>query len=142
MGHKNQFPSQLNWQSTSPVVGFLPTNSYTSNMGSVPSGNANGPMTGTSTIYSQIVDMSRMDNVGAEINFSGTASGTISVLGSNSGANFYALTFSPPLGQPTGSSGGYLIDLNQFPFKYFLLQYTNSSGSGTLTAYIQSKDLN
>jgi hypothetical protein len=132
----------MSWQSTSPVTGFLPLNSEGVRMGSHPSGVLNGAMASTNTIYTQIVDISRGDNVGVEINYSGTATGTIQVMCSNSGANFYALTFSPVLTQPAGASGGYLINLQQLPFKYFFLQYTNASGSGTLTAYTQIKDLN
>ncbi len=83
-----------------------------------------------------------MDNVGLEVNWTGTPTGTLSVMASNSGANFYALTFTPALAQPTGSSGGYVIDLSGYPFKYLMLQYTNASGSGNLTIYGQNKDLN
>lgn len=142
MGHKNQFPSPLNWQSNNPSLTFLPTNNNTVDKGSVPSGVLNGAMAGTNVIYSQIIDMSRMDNIGAEVNFSGTAIGTLEIMVSNSGANFYALTFNPALAQPSGSSGGYAIDLNQLPFKYIMFRYTNASGTGTLTIYLQSKDLN
>lgn len=139
MSGKNQYPTTFNWQSISPVIGFLPN---PNNPGSIPSGTVSGTMSGTNTIYSNIIDLSRMDNVGLEVNWTGTPVGTFSVLGSNSGANFYALTFDPALGQPNGSAGGYLIDLTQYPFKYILLEYVNSSGSGNLTVYAQNKDLN
>lgn len=139
MSGKNQYPNTFNWQSTSPITGFLPNHSQS---GSIPSGVVSGTMTSTSTIYSQIMDISKMDNSGLEVTWTGTPTGTLSVLVSNSGANFYTLTFSPALAQPAGSSGGYVINLNQVPFKYLLLQYTNASGSGTLTVYGQNKDLN
>ena len=83
-----------------------------------------------------------MDNLGIEVTWTGTPTGTISVLCSDSGINFYALTFNPALMQPSGGAGGYLINLNQLPFKYILLQYVNSSGTGVLTSYCQNKDLN
>ena len=86
-----------------------------------------------------------MDNIGLEFNYnvgSGTATGTFQVMASNSGVNFYPLTFSPVLTQPAGSPGGYVIDLTQYPFRYLMFQYTNSSGSGVLTGYLQQKDLN
>lgn len=83
-----------------------------------------------------------MDNIGLEVTWSGTPTGTISVMVSNSGINFYTLTFNPILAQPAGSASGYAIDLNQLPFKYMLIEYVNSSGSGTLNIYGQSKDLN
>lgn len=99
-------------------------------------------MASTNTIYSQIIDISKMDNIGLEVTWTGTPTGTFSVMVSNSAINFYALTFVPALAQPSGSAGGYAVDLNQVPFKYIMLQYVNASGSGTLTVYGQNKDLN
>jgi hypothetical protein len=83
-----------------------------------------------------------MDNTGLEVTWTGTPTGTLSVMVSCSGINFYALTFNPVLTQPSGSAGGYAINLNQLPFKWLMLQYVNSSGSGVLTVYGQNKDLN
>lgn len=139
MSGKNQFPQIFNWQSASPVTTFLPTPYQT---GSPPSGTISGAMASTNAIYSQITDLSKMDNVGLEVTWVGTPTGTFEVYGSNSGISFYPLTFSPALGQPAGSAGGYLVDLNQYPFKYLMLKYTNASGSGTLTVYGQNRDLN
>ena len=133
MGVKKRNTFQLNWQSSSPAP-FTPNNP--------PSGVVSGSMSGTNTIYSNIQDISMTDNQGLEINYSGTAVGTIQVLCSESGVNFYPLTFTPALAQPSGTSGGYLIDLNQVPWRYIMLEYTNASGSGTLSAWIGSKDLN
>jgi hypothetical protein len=99
-------------------------------------------MSGTNTIYSQIIDISRIDNEGLEVTWTGTPTGTFSIMVSNSGINFYALTFNPALAQPAGAGGGYAVNLTQLPFKYVMLQYTNSSGSGVLTVYGQHKDLN
>ncbi len=156
MSGKNQYPITLgpssvpgaspapgiSWQSTNPATGFLPLNNNTVERGSVPSGILIGAMASTNTIYSQILDISKMDNCGLEVTWTGTPTGTFSVMVSNSGINFYALTFNPALTQPSGSAGGYAIDLNQLPFKYMNLQYVNSSGSGSLTVYAQMKDLN
>lgn len=139
MSGKNQYPVVFNWSSTNPVTTFLPA---PASGNSIPSGVVNGTMSGTTTIYSQIMDISRMDNVGLEFTWTGTPNGTFQVMVSNSGKNFYALTFNPILTQPAGSAGGYAIDLNQVPFKYIMLQYANSSGSGTMTVYGEQKDLN
>lgn len=140
MATKNQYPNVYNWQTTSPVTGFLPLPANQS--GSKPSGVLTGTMSGTNVIYSNIIDLSRMDNIGLEVTWTGTPTGTFQVMVSNSGISFYALTFSPVLGQPSGSAGGYAVDLNQLPFKYLMLQYTNTSGSGVLTVYGQNKDVN
>lgn len=83
-----------------------------------------------------------MDNMGIELTWTGTPVGTFQVMVSCSGINFYALTFNPVLTQPSGAPGGYAIDLNQIPFKYVMLQYTNTSGAGSMTAYGQQKDIN
>jgi len=96
-------------------------------------------MSGTNTIYSNILGVRQTDNQGIEITWTGTPTGTIQILVSNSGINFYPLTFSPALGQPSGIAGGYFISLNAIPCQYVMFQYTNSSGSGTITAYSQCK---
>lgn len=141
MSGKNQYPFQFNFQSTDPATGFLPTNSLYSG-GSNPSGVLVGVMTSTNTIYSNIINISRIDNSGLEVTWTGTPTGTITIMCSNSGIKFYDLTFSPLLGQPAGSAGGYLIDLKQIPFTYMYFKYVNASGSGTITVYGQNKDLN
>jgi len=99
-------------------------------------------MASTNTIYSQILDISTIDNFGLEVTWTGTPTGTFQVMVSNSGINFYALTFNPALGQPGGSGGGYAVDLNNLPFKYIMLQYANASGTGVLSVYGQQKDVN
>lgn len=138
--NKNQ--PGFSWQSANPATGFLPLNINSQSQGSPPSGVLNGVMSSTNTIYTQIVDVSRMDNMGLEVTWTGTPVGTFQVMVSNSGINFYALTFDPVLAQPAGSASGYAIDLNQLPFRYVMLQYTNTSGSGILTVFGQVKDLN
>jgi hypothetical protein len=130
----------LSWQTTNPQIGFLPLTEFKQGQGSFPSGLLNGVMSGTNTIYTQIVDVSRVDNLGLEIFWTGTPTGTISYWASDSGINFF--TVSLTTSQPSGSAGGFGVNLNQWPYKYLQLQYTNSSGSGIINAYMQIKDLN
>ena len=133
MGDKKRNTFQFNWSATANIP-------YSPN---VPrSGVTTGAMASTNTIYSNVVDISNTDNQGLEITWTGTPTGTISVMCSESGVNFYALTFDPAITQPAGSAGGYLIDLNQVPWRYVMIQYTNASGTGSLFSYIGSKDLN
>ena len=141
MSGKNQFPFVFEWFSVNPITLFQPQRA---NQSAYPltGGTATGAMASTNTIYSQILDVSKIDNSGLEITWTGTPTGTLSILVSNSGVNFYALTFNPALTQPGGSGGGYAVNLNQLPFKYMLLQYTNGSGTGVLSVYGQNKDLN
>ena len=139
MSKKSQFPLTFNWQSTNPITGFLPP-SANQGGGTKPSGTVSGTMSSTNTIYSQIIDISLYDNVGLEVTWTGTPTGTFNVYVSNSGINFYYLTIGQT--QPAGAAGGYFINIQQLAAKYFLLEYTNSSGSGSLTVYGQIKDLN
>ena len=101
-----------------------------------------GVMTGTTTIYTNIIGIRQTDNQGIELTWTGTPTGTIQVMVSNSGINFYALTFDPSLAQPAGSASGYVISLTGIPFQYLFVQYTNASGTGTITAYSQCKAQN
>ena len=143
MSGKNQFISSLYWFSTNPASTFLPLNNNTQGQGSVTAGGAvNGTMSSTNTIYTNILDVSRMDNGGLEVAWTGTPTGTITYWASNSGisTNFFQITLTT--NQPAGSAGAFGINLNQYPYKYLQLQYTNSSGSGTIAVYGQYKDLN
>lgn len=133
MGVKKRLSFQFNWQSTNPA----PYNPNTPLTGAL-----TGTMSGTNVIYSNIQDVSNTDNQGLEVQWSGTPTGTIEVLGSESGIFFFPLTFDPALAQPGGSAGGYGVDLNQFPWRYLAIRYTNVSGSGSLTVWVGSKDLN
>ncbi len=142
MSGKNQFPFQFNWQSPNPQTGFVPSNGKF-NGGSLPSGTLTGAMASTNVIYTNILDISRMDNSGIEVVWTGTPTGTLLVVASISGLNWFSLTFNPALAQPAGSANtGYGININQYPFKFLMLQYTNASSTGTLSAWTQLKDLN
>jgi len=138
---KAQFPSTFNWQTTSPITGFLPGPGPNQDVaGNSPkSGLITGVASSTNTIYTNILGLRQSDNQGIEITWTGTMTGTLSVMVSNSGINFYALTYNPALAQPAGTPGGYVIANIGIPFQYCFLQYTNSSGSGTITAYNQCK---
>ena len=83
-----------------------------------------------------------MDGISLEITYTGTPTGTISVLASDSGINFYPLTFSPVLTQPAGSAGGYTVQLDPYDYQYLMVKYVNASGDGTLTIYGQAKAKN
>lgn len=140
MSGKNQYPIVVYWQSTNPQTGFLPAN--------IPGGSTpvtpltpGGVMTGTNTIYSQIFEVGKIDNIGFDVAWSGTPVGVLSVLTSSGGTNWPTLTFSSPP-QPAGSAGVLGISLNQLPFKYYMFQYVNTSGTGVLTISGQNKDLN
>jgi hypothetical protein len=133
---KSQFPNTFNWQTTSPVVGFLPNSSTSGN--SIPSGVTSGAMSGTNTIYTNIIGLRQSDNNGVQVDWTGTPTGSITYWVSTNGSTFHALTNSS-LPNPSGSAAGYCYALQNLPFQYIFIQYTNSSGSGTITASSQNK---
>lgn len=115
----------------------------------------NSAMSGTNTIYSKVLNVTNLDNLGLEIVWTGTPTGTISVLAANANLgephgyspsnpipSQNALTFNPVLLQPTGGPGGYVIDLQGYPFYWLQIMYTNSSGTGVLKVYPSGKDVN
>lgn len=101
-----------------------------------------GSMTGTSTITSSTQTILTYDNIGLQFEWTGTPTGTFSINCSIDDVTFIPLSFSPPLTSPSGSSGNFLVSLNQVPYPYIQVTYTNSSGSGTLDVFISQKDLN
>lgn len=140
---KSQFPSTFNWQTTSPEIGFLPAPGPNQDVaGNSPkSGIVAGTMTGTTTIYTNILGIAQVDNQGIEVNWTGTPTGILTVMCSNSGiaGNFQSLTLNPGISQPAGAAGGTLIALTAIPFRYMYLSYTNATGTGSITAYSQCK---
>lgn len=140
MGSKNQGVITFNWQSTNPITGFLPLKANQS--GTPPSGTLAGAMASTNVIYSQIVELSRMDVLGLDVSWTGTPTGTLEVLVSVLGSTFTPLTFTPALDQPAGSASSIYINIKSMGFKYAFLRYTNASGSGSLTVGGQQKDWN
>lgn len=91
------------------------------------------------TVSSSVITNTYQDNIGIQATWTGTPTGTIEVDGSNDGTNFYALTFNPAISQPAGVAGGFLININQYPFAYLKVLYTKTSGTGTLDAYLVAK---
>ena len=83
-----------------------------------------------------------MDNIGAEVAWSGTPTGTLTVLVSVTGTNWPSLTFTPTLAQPAGAAATMFINLNQLPAKFLMFKYVNASGTGNLNVALQLKDLN
>lgn len=140
MGHKNQFNGQLNFQSTDPSLTLSPQ--YKEAPSTPLSGVTSGSMSSTNTIYSQIINVKLMDISGYDVDWAGTPTGTLSVMVSANGLKFHALTFNPVLTQPAGSAGGYYVNVEAMGFKYLMFQYTNSSGSGSLTVGYEMKDWN
>lgn len=101
---------------------------------------SSGDMSAAS-VSSSAIDVSLQDSIGLELTWTGSPTGTITVNASNNGSNFYALTFTPSLTQPSGSASGIAVALTNYPFTYVKVTYTKSSGTGTLDCYLTSKDI-
>lgn len=96
------------------------------------------------TIYTQNQTSTyvyNLDSMGIQFTWTGTPTGTISILACNDNINFIPLTLPPSMTQPAGSAGGFLLEFQQFPYAYIQIKYANTAGSGTLLAIISGKDL-
>jgi hypothetical protein len=99
---------------------------------------ANQAMAGT-TVQSQTMSVPFLDNLAIEAKWTGTPNGTFQLLGSVSGLNFNVLpVIFPPA---TGSAGSWTIPFVYQGCQYLQLQYTGSSSTGTLNAYIGGKEV-
>lgn len=96
----------------------------------------------TNTYTSNTFNASNLDNIGLQVAFTGTMTGTFQVLCSIDNENFEPLSFTPALTQPSGSDLSYLVSLNQLPYPYLQVTYTNISGTGTVSVFLSGKDLN
>lgn len=90
-----------------------------------------GAMTGTSVLTSKAIDCRTLPLVGFSISWTGTPNGTFIVQGSLDGTTFVdmGITVAPAAGA-VGNRG---VDIGPTAFNYIQVQYTNTSGTGTLT---------
>lgn len=96
------------------------------------------PMSGTSVVTSQPIDISNYESTSIQPVWTGTPTGTLKVLVSNDGTNYTDIGATIPT-QPAGSASSTFIPLYATCAKWMKLQYTNASGSGTLSAVGLSK---
>lgn len=98
-----------------------------------------GSMSGNLT--SDTINVQYLDNIGIQVSWTGSPTGTFQVRGTVDGVNFIALTFDPVLEAATGSADSFLINLNQFPFKSYQVGYVAGSGTGTLDVWATEKGI-
>lgn len=98
---------------------------------------------------SAAIEVKRQDNVGIQLNWTGTPTGTFAVQISadykvdNNGnvmnaGNWISLPLSPAIAA-AGSADVAFIDINQTGAAYIRVVYTRSSGTGVLDGYITAK---
>lgn len=93
---------------------------------------ASSAMSGTATITSNAVDVSNFQSTSFQPVWTGTPTGTFKVLVSIDGVNYSDLGASVT-GNPAGSASNTYIPVYASCAKWMKLQYTNASGSGTLS---------
>lgn len=101
-----------------------------------------GVMTGVAVIRSRSTQIENLDNIGLDISWTGTPVGNMEVQCAMIDEEAYYKTLTIGIPNPAGTSGGYLVSLNQVPFPFVRVKYTNSAGVGALTVLICGKDLN
>jgi hypothetical protein len=92
---------------------------------------ATGDMSATSCTTTP-VDLLSFETFTFQCVWTGTPTGTIAILGSLDGTNFDNLSASVP-GNPAGSAGHTSIPIVLSGMRWLELQYTKTSGSGTLS---------
>lgn len=109
-----------------------------------------GVQSGTNTITSSTVHILNLDNIYLQINNTGTANGSYAMQVSNDhtedqegnvlvAGNWVTIPASMTIAAGAPATIG--IDLNQRGAPWFRLQYTNTSGSGTVNAFVSGKGL-
>lgn len=105
----------------------------------------------SANITSTVTNIGYVDNVGIELSWTGTPTGTFTVEVSVSyeqdsqgnvinAGSWNALTLNPT---PTasGSAGSFYISLNQIEAPWIRVRYVRTSGTGVLTSFICTKEI-
>lgn len=152
---KSQFISSFVWQSTDPSINFSNYNPSNQTGGPGPgpnqnaSGNspttgllASGVMSGTNTIYSNIICLAQDDTYALDLIWTGTPTGSYTVFFSVGGVGFNALQnsdYSATPTQPAGSADNSTVCFGVNALRYIYIKYINSSGTGALRAQMEAK---
>lgn len=102
-----------------------------------------------SSITSSAVEIRNQDNIGIQLNWTGTPVGTFAIQISSDhledmegnvqvAGNWVSLPLSPAVAA-AGSADSAYIDLNQLSAQYIRIVYTRTSGTGSLTGIVVGK---
>lgn len=103
----------------------------------------------SSSITSSVVEIKNQDNIGIQLHWTGTPTGSFAVQISSDhredingnvqvAGNWVSLPLSPAI-TASGSADDAYIDLNQMSAMYLRVVYTAVSGAGTLSALVVAK---
>jgi hypothetical protein len=95
-------------------------------------------MSGTTTIYSSLVDMSNRTGVSYEATWVGTASGSFAVQVSNTSASWVDVS-DLTIDAAVGAADSRFVNMTDLQCRYTRFKYVNTSGSGSLTVYAHAK---
>jgi hypothetical protein len=99
-------------------------------------------VTGTNTYLSLPIGIKNLDNVLLQLIWTGTVTGTFTILHSPDGALYDSIPVSPSITQPAGSAGHWSVVLQLDPAQWLQVQYVNASGTGTVDVIVTGKDTN
>lgn len=79
-----------------------------------------------------------LDNIGYQLTWTGTPTGTFIVYVSQDKVNWTILNTSG-VTNPSGSAGSTVVQFSNLPFWWIEIQYLKTSGTGTLNAFVTGK---
>ena len=91
------------------------------------------------TLTSQSVPVQYESNIGIQLVFTGSPTGTFTVQASNDNLNWETMTFSEGAISASGSGSSHALSVKGFGFKWIRVVYTFSSGTGVLNGNLTAK---
>lgn len=99
-------------------------------------------LSGTASNTSVVVETKYLDNIGIQLEWTGTPNGSFDVQISSDSTvapgNWISLPYTPAIAPAGSASNGY-IDVNQTSAQWMRVVYTNTSGTGTLNGWLCGK---
>lgn len=111
------------------------------------SGDTNGvAVSGTTTYYGDVTDVSAILNPSYHLEWTGTPTGVFTIWGSNkenpnlaNDNDWFSPTLAVPIVQPAGSASKDFVDLSGWPFRKVRPKYVNASSTGVINAHVAGK---
>lgn len=103
---------------------------------------ASTAVSGTTTFTSSPVNVRNTDNVGIQLKWTGTPTGTWTILHSPDNVDYDSITLSPVITQPAGTAGTWSVILQLEAYSWVKVQYVNASSTGHISIKVTAKDLN